>query len=222
MHLGVETDTLDLQGETVAESAGWEEVTPDHLEEALDRFRGEILQLPPAYSAKKVGGEAAHRRARRGEAVELEPVTVHIRELVLEGVELPRVRFRVTCSSGTYIRALARDLGRDLGVGAHLTALRRTRVGPFSVEGAVSGDFPGDISDAAWLTPLQALEGWPVIRVDADQARRIGHGQRLPVDAPDAEEVAVALQGELLAVGAVRAGVLHPSRVFPHVLEARV
>ena len=220
MRLGVETDTLDPEGEVVAESDEWRHVTPGRLEEVFSRFRGEVLQVPPAFSAKKIRGEAAHRRARRGEEVELEPATVRILELEVEDVQLPLVRFRVACSTGTYIRALARDVGRALGVGAHLTALRRTRVGPFSVRGAVSGDFPEDIPDEAWLTPLEALPGWPVAEVDAESARRIGHGQRVPVAVGDAPEVAVSAGGELLAVGSVREGVLHPSRVFPQALES--
>ncbi len=175
--------------------------------------------MPPAYSAKKVEGEAAHRRVRRGEAVTLEPARVVVHELELLGWTPPRVTFRVVCSTGTYIRAIARDVGDALGVGAHLTALRRTRVGGHTVDDAVSGDFPESIPETAWRTPLQALGDWPRIAVEEAIATRITHGQRIPVDHPDEENVTVSWGEELLAVARVTDGVLRPAKVFPDVLE---
>ena len=127
--LGVTTDTLDREGDAVETASGWETLSSDEVRAALDELTGSISQTPPAFSAKKVKGEAAHRLARRGEAPELEPVTVTIHELELLDLDLPRVRFRVRCSSGTYVRAIARDVGEALGVGAHLTELRRTGIG---------------------------------------------------------------------------------------------
>lgn len=213
--LGVATDTLDRDGEVVSESEGWRELTADALESALEEFRGEILQMPPRFSAKKVGGVPAHRRARRGETVELAPVSVTVHELVLTEVTLPEVEFRMVCSSGTYVRAVARDLGASLGVGAHLTALRRTRVGRFRVEDAVPGDFDSPIPAAAWLSPLDALADLPSLAVDADQAARLTQGQRLKAGGGPEGLTAVHYEGRLLAVCRRRDGVLHPEKVFP-------
>lgn len=217
--LGVETDTLDLQGEVVREVAVGSEVTEDRVREALAGLTGVLQQVPPAFSAKKIRGEAAHRRVRRGETVELAPVEVRVLEMELLEMELPELVFRVRCSSGTYVRALARDLGAALGVGAHLTALRRTRVGSRSVEDAVPGSFDEPIPEHRWIAPLEALEGWSTLVLSPDEARRIGHGQRLPVSVEDGPRVKAALDGALLAVGEVREGVFHPSRVFPDVLK---
>jgi tRNA pseudouridine55 synthase len=155
--LGIATDTLDRDGNVVAVSERWSEVTEEGLEAALGALRGDIEQVPPQFSAKKVEGERAYKSARDGRRVELPPVPVTVRELTLTGVDLPFVRFRVRCSSGTYVRALARDLGAGLGVGAHLTALRRTAVGPRSVEGALRLDDLGDsaLVAGAAVRPLE-------------------------------------------------------------------
>lgn len=225
--LGVRTDSHDRDGAVVGTSEGWRGLDRGEVTRALERFVGVQAQRPPGLSAKKVAGEAAHRRVRRGEEVELAPVEVTVHELELTGFEPPDVTFRVVCSSGTYIRALARDLGEALGVGAHLSRLRRTRVGRHRVEGAVRGTFDGAIPDGAWLTPLEALAGWPRAAVTADQARRLGHGQRVPLDAGALEGsgdglVAVHLGGELVAVCQVGDGGLKPRRVFPAGLAGAV
>lgn len=212
--LGVATDTLDREGTVVGESEGWRELDRAAVEGALTGFRGVILQRPPRFSAKKVGGVAAHRRTRRGEEVELAPVPVTVHELVLTGFEPPEVEFRVSCSSGTYIRALARDLGETLGVGAHLTALRRTRIGTFGLEGAVPGDFRDPVPDEAWITPLDALSEFPRLEVDAESARRLTHGQRLAAPGAPDGLVAVHLDGRLVAVCNSSEEVLRPEKVF--------
>jgi tRNA pseudouridine55 synthase len=225
--LGVETDTLDHDGEVVreAELAG---LAPEAVLDALAGFAGAQDQVPPQYSAKKVAGEAMHRRARRGEQVELEPVRVTVYSVEALEVTLPEVRFAVHCSSGTYIRAIARDLGRALGVGAHLTALRRTAIGRFSVEDAVAVDQLDDTEGvaAARIAPIDAVGHLREIAVGEEEADRLRHGQRLRVEAPatdgteDAaasrspERVAVAHAGTLLAIGDLDDGVLRPRKVF--------
>jgi tRNA pseudouridine55 synthase len=214
--LGVSTDTLDRDGDVVAESDGWRSLSGRSLEEALAPLRGDILQIPPRFSAKKVDGVAAHRRARRGEDVTLEPVAVTVRELVLTEVSLPDVEFRVRCSSGTYIRALARDLGEALGTGAHLTFLRRTRVGEVPVHVAVPGDFAEPVAASAWITPLDALGTLPRVAVDAETERRLAHGQRVPSAAAGTDGLVAAHMGDrLVAVCRHAGGVLHPETVFP-------
>lgn len=231
--LGVETDTLDREGRVVAETEGWKSLTREEIDSAAAALVGEIEQIPPQFSAKKIEGEAMHRKARRGETVELPPVPVTIHALQVDEVDLPRVTFTVRCSSGTYVRALARDLGAGLGVGAHLTALHRTAVGGFDVEGAVPLDALDDVEvvEAARLSPVDALAHLSRIEVDAEAARRIRHGQRfrparqsLPgresraedlEDDGDLRTVLVTWGGELVAVADVEGGVLKPRKVFP-------
>lgn len=217
--LGIETDTLDLEGAVVGEEADLTGVSEDEVRTALESFVGRIQQVPPQFSAKKVKGEAMHRRARRGERVALSPVEVTVHEIGLLAFQASTVRFSVRCSSGTYIRALARDLGRALGVGAHLTALRRTAVGSFSVDAALPVESldDGPAVERSRIDPVAAVRHLTGIAVEEAAATRIRHGQRLRLDpAPDAEggPVAVACKGELLAIGEVEDGVLHPRKVF--------
>jgi tRNA pseudouridine55 synthase len=216
--LGVATDTLDVDGEVVAESDGWQALDADRVEAGLAGLRGEQRQVPPQYSAKKVGGVAMHRRARKGETVALEARPVVIHELELTEVDLPEIRFRVRCSSGTYVRALARDLGEALGVGAHLTALRRTAVGSFRVEDALPladlRDGEG-VPDDAWVAPLDALGHLPRVEVEEDVAAALAHGRILEWEGEDRPEpLVVAHEGELVAVCQLVSGRLRPRKVF--------
>lgn len=219
--LGVTTDTLDREGRIEAQSEAWRGVDVDDLERALSPFRGRILQVPPSFSAKKRGGERLYEKARRGEPIRIEPVPVEVYELELLRVALPRVAFRVRCSSGTYVRALARDVGQALGVGAHLEELRRTGIGAFRVEDAVPA---AALNDAiaigrAWLTPARAMASLPAVRVTAEDARRLGMGQSVSLAdslAPEGEPVAVLLDDRLVAIGTARGGTLRPRKVLAH------
>jgi tRNA pseudouridine55 synthase len=215
--LGVATDTLDRDGAVVARSDAWHMLDAAAVSSALDAFRGDIQQVPPQYSAKKVEGIAMHRRARRGEHVELEPCTVTIHDIALTGFEAPEVRFRVRCSSGTYVRALARDLGESLGVGAHLTGLRRTSIGTFDVADAVALAALDDATAVARarISPAEALAHLPSLRVEEATARRLAQGQRVRLDdAPDGALVAVLDPTGLCAVAEVAGGVVRPQKVF--------
>jgi tRNA pseudouridine55 synthase len=215
--LGETTTTDDLEGEVVARDAGWSDLSEPDIAEALRGFLGELAQVPPQYSAKKVAGEAMHRRARRGEHVELEASRVTVHELELLAVELPSIRFRLRCSSGTYVRAIARDLGEALGVGGHLTALRRTAIARFEVADAIPMAALADPDEVARVarSPLDALSHLPGWSADAEAARRITHGQSVPWSGPEVEgPIAVAAEGELLAVGHAVDGLLKPSKVF--------
>ena len=138
--LGIRTDTHDSQGRIIEPLGDWEMITRDDIFSELMRFQGKIEEVPPQFSAKKIAGEAIYKKARRGERIELDPVIVEIFDIQLTVFDPPEFSFEVTCSAGTYIRALARDLGENLGVGAHLISLRRTRVGDFSVEKANPGN----------------------------------------------------------------------------------
>jgi len=215
--LGLTTDTLDREGEIQEERGGWTGLDRADVESALAPFRGLQRQVPPAYSAKKVGGEEAHRRVRRGETVELAAVPVTVHELELTSLDLPLLGFRMRCSSGTYVRALARDLGEALGVGAHLVRLRRTAVGAFRVGAAV----PFDRLDhqetvaAAAIGPLEALAHLPEVSADDAGAALVSQGRPLTgVDEGLAGLVAVSHDGVLLAVAESRGGVLKPRKVF--------
>jgi tRNA pseudouridine55 synthase len=216
-YLGRTTDTLDREGEVVEERAGWETLDERRIEEALTRFRGETDQVPPQYSAKKVAGVPAHRLARRGESVELAPSRVRVDELALTALDLPRIGLRVRCSTGTYVRSLARDIGDVLGVGAHLVSLRRTAMGAFSVERALAFDALGDAVSvaAAAIDPLDALRHLPTLAVDTDDASRLTHGVGVSLADEGLEgPVAVSYGGALLAIGEPSGGVLRPRKVF--------
>jgi tRNA pseudouridine55 synthase len=179
--LGETTDTLDPEGDSVFVSDGWQGLNRERIEAALNSFVGEMDQMPPVFSAKKVGGESAHRRARRGEDVELKPSPVTIHEIELLALSLPEVTFRLRCSTGTYVRSVARDLGELLGVGAYLSALRRTGIGPFRVEDALSpvdlGD-PEKVASRLW-PPRRALQHLPELELGEAEFRRLGQGQAI-------------------------------------------
>lgn len=219
LRLGQATNTDDHTGETVSTSEGWRDVTRAQVEAALAEQVGEIHQVPPAFSAKKVDGQRMYDVARRGGAVELAPVPVTIHAIRVISVDLPDVVFEVECGSGTYIRAIARDVGAALGVGGHLRELRRTRIGPHDVERAVPMEALEDTErvSAAMIAPADALTHLPRVVADARGEADIRHGRALP--APDDLHVigpvaVVSANGELLAVGESAAGVLRPRKVF--------
>lgn len=138
IRLGRATATYDKEGEAVGEDRDPSAVGPEQIEAAAQEFRGEFQQSPPAYSAKKVGGRKFYEMARKGESVPRLPKTVRVSQLAFGPLQGPRLPFSISCSSGTYIRSIANDLGEKLGCGAHLETLRRTRIGPFEAAAAVS------------------------------------------------------------------------------------
>jgi tRNA pseudouridine55 synthase len=222
IRLGEETDTLDAEGQTLRRHAG---PLPGEAElvAALARFVGEILQVPPMFSAVKHQGVPLHRLARQGRVVERSAKRVRIDRLVLRKYAPPDLDFEVDCSAGTYVRALAQDLGSSLGCGAHLLGLRRTRSGPFTIEMALD---EGRLAQAAergeieslLVPPVNAL-GFPALRLSAEEARRVRHGGELvapePPLVPGARLAALDPAGELVAILEVRPGRrLRPLRVL--------
>lgn len=196
--LGATTDTDDAEGQVLRERPV-PAFTAADVEALLPRFTGDIQQVPPVYSALKQGGEPLYVKARRGETIEIaaRPVSVHAIELLETGPD--RLRLRVTCGSGTYIRSLVRDLGEALGCGAHVTALRRLWVEPFrdlplwTIEALQALAELGEaVLDAAVLPVEQALRAVPKLMLDAEQARRLGMGQ--PVRLPEAAETVEPVQ----------------------------
>ncbi len=182
IRLGVATTTDDAEGEVVSTSPV-DGVTEDDVRRALARFVGDIEQVPTAVSAIKVDGRRAYARVRAGEDVELpaRPVTIH--ELVVHEVALPDVRISVRCSSGTYIRAIARDLGAELGVGGHLTALRRTAVGSFDLKVARALE---DLAEDFAVLPIADAARASFVPVDLDegQAADVRFGRALDLSLP--------------------------------------
>ena len=186
VRLGVSTTTYDSEGEvTQNEDAG--DVTESAVRDALKPFVGEIMQTPPAYSAVKIGGERAYRMARRGESVALKARRAVIYRIELLRFEPPQLEIEVECGKGTYIRSLAHDLGQALGCGAHLSALCRTRVGPFDVDRAATRkELEGAFDDGTWaerVLPMDCgLLHLPAITLHIEDEKDLRHGQSVRID----------------------------------------
>ena len=209
VRLGQSSTTYDADGEVTDESLQ----LPDReaVEAALARFRGPVQQVPPPYSAIKRGGRKAYELARRGELVELPARRVEIHALELVAWSPPECSLEVHCSAGTYVRSLAHDLGQTLGCGAHVTQLRRTASGAFMLEEAVTlDDLQAAFDQGDWQRYLRpagsALADWPAVRLSAEAAARIQHGQTIP----------------LTEAGQEWACAYHPDGVFIAVLRADV
>lgn len=134
--LGVSTDTADAEGKVIDKKDL--NVSKEEIEKAFKSFRGEIKQIPPMFSAKKIKGKPLYKYARKGMVLKREPKTVLIEKLEIKTITFPSINFYVKCSKGTYVRQLAHDIGEKIGSGAHLTSLRRTKIGPFDVKNAIS------------------------------------------------------------------------------------
>jgi tRNA pseudouridine55 synthase len=214
VRLGQSTDTDDAEGQVVsAESA--RSVRNNDLERAAAALTGDIQQVPPGISAIKVGGQRAYKLTRQGAAPELaaRPVTVSALDILAvrrEG-DLLDADIAVTCSSGTYIRAIARDLGAALGTGGHLTALRRTRVGPYT-GGATLDELAGSLT----IIPLAQAAAAAFARRDLtqDEATKVGHGQRLPALGVAGPVAAFAPDGSLVALLTEESGQAKSLAVF--------
>lgn len=225
LHLGVATSTYDSEGDVTAEGDA-SEVTEARLRETLAAFVGRIEQVPPAHSAVKIDGERAYRRARRGEGVALKARPVTVYRIDLLRFQPPDAEIEVECARGTYIRSLAHDAGQKLGCGAHLSALRRTRVGPFAIEAAADEpSLRAAFADGTWRELLQppdcGLIALPAITLEIEDEKDIRHGQAVDiagVDAPadGAEARGYAEDGSLVGIIAFDAasGMWRPRKVF--------
>lgn len=215
LRCGAETTTDDAGGAVTAEDDAWRGLTEDAVRRALAEVAAQGEQVPPAVSAKKVAGERAYKLARRGEAADLAPSAVTIHRLDVRRIALPEVDFAVECSAGTYVRAIARDAGRLLGTRAHLTALRRTGIGPWSVEAAtpLAGATPSSL--AAALRPMDEIVAHlPRIEIGPEAAERLRHGAKIADERVVEGPVALAAAGELLAVAEYRDGLYAPAVVL--------
>jgi tRNA pseudouridine55 synthase len=224
---GEERDTDDAEGRVTATSA--ERPTAEAIRSLLPRFSGLIEQVPPRFSAVKIAGERAYDLARDGERVELAPRPVEIHRLEL--IEMPdpdHAVFAAECGKGTYVRALARDMGRALNCLGHVAALRRTAVGPFAEDAAArldtlqqtgqAGGENGTVELPALLPVAAGLAALPALRVSPADAGRLARGQAVLLrgrDAPVMEGwVSVSAQGALVALAQVEQGELRPRRIF--------
>ncbi|HSJ14934.1 MAG TPA: tRNA pseudouridine(55) synthase TruB [Longimicrobiales bacterium] len=215
IRFGIATDTDDPTGTTTATSERWRDLADTEVATALERQQGLRLQRPPAFSAKKQAGQRLYERARRGEAVLPKPVEVMIHSIRLLAWDPPLASFETTCASGTYIRAIARDAGDDLGVPAHLAELRRTAIGSWHVSRALGMGDLGPERAAAALTPsLAALSHLPSAELDAVALEHVRHGRAVDVALPDSPAAALGQAGLLVAIARVEHGRAHPRKVF--------
>jgi len=220
VRLGQATNTDDAEGEVIATSDT--RPTEDAIKAALPAFLGDIMQVPPAFSAVKIDGERAYKRARDGEDVQLAARPLWVEELLLTDRPDPdHVTLEMTCGKGGYVRAIARDLGAALGCHGHVTQLRRIWSGPFSAELGIT---LAEVEDLArtpeldtWLRPLEeGLQDLPEMRCPAESLGRLRNGNPALVlgTAEYGDEVWASHDGHAIAVGIFKAGELHPSRVF--------
>lgn len=211
---GKATSTYDLEGEAIQESP-----LPDDLEaailDALPQFKGLISQLPPMYSAVKIGGKPLYQYARQGKEIDREPRNVHIDTFDFKVLSEDTVEARIVCSGGTYIRSLAHDLGQAMGCGAHLSRLHRTKVGRFSIDQAT----PLDEAAPEHLLPLkEALLPMPLVPLTETQVHHIREGRQIGlVDMPGSNLVGLLdVTGEVFSVARVQGDLLQPECVIPN------
>lgn len=214
LRLGLTTDTEDITGSVLTRRPV--AVTSEEAEEALKQFRGDILQVPPMYSALKVNGQKLYELARKGKEVERQPRPVTIHELTMLGMEGADIRLRVRCSKGTYIRTLCKDVGEALGCGGTMAALRRVRAGEY------------DASDAVPLETLLETEtperylkmvdtmflGFPAITLTANQEKRCRNGNAFSLSLPEGTYRAYSGSGEFLMLAKVENNVMSTIKSF--------
>ncbi len=211
MRFGVETDTYDREGTPVGEPHPEPRPDPESVRAACARWVGEFEQAPPPFSAKKVGGKKFYELARKGEAVPHLPKKVRVTRFDTLEVSGEVARFHVDCSSGTYIRSLAHDVGRELALGAHLATLRRTRIGPFSLENARTlpalEELPAEARTSApsWMTLSEIPLPFPAVTLLPGEAQKVRRGHavpvRVPAEASGAPWVRLVCSGDLVALG---------------------
>ena len=216
LRLGMVTDTQDCTGTTLETHPV--EVTRDQVEAILDRFRGDLQQIPPMYSAVKKNGRKLYELARRGGEVERQPrpVTIHQLEL-LDQVSPTDYTLRILCSKGTYVRTLCHDMGQALGCGGTLFSLRRTRSAGFTLEDAVTlEDVAAAADPAALLLPVDAyFSGYPILQLQTGaEEKRIRNGNSLTLDGPDGTYRVYSRQGEFLALSQRSQGCLTTIKSF--------
>ncbi len=214
LRLGLTTDTEDITGTVLEEKDAF--VTGAMLEAVLSRFRGEIMQVPPMYSALKVNGKKLYELARAGKEVERQPRPVTIHELTLLGMEADGIHLRVRCSKGTYIRTLCKDIGDALGCGGCMAALRRVQAGEYAIAEAVplqtllDSDDPGQ-----YLRPVDSMfRNYPAVTLTEKQEQRCRNGNSFTLSIADGTYRVYSQAGEFLALSKVDSGVMSTIKSF--------
>jgi tRNA pseudouridine55 synthase len=223
VRLGQATNTDDAEGEVIAQSDM--RPTDDQIKDALGAFVGDIMQVPPQFSAVKIDGQRAYKRAREGEEMEIAARPLWVEELLMtDRPDADHVTLEMTCGKGGYVRSIARDLGAAMGCFAHVRALRRIWSGPFDAEDGLTLEqveaMAGDPALDAHLRPVEeGLADLPELKATAEGAVRLRNGNPgmvLPSDVEYGDEVWVSFEGKAVAVGRYKAGEVHPARVFNH------
>ena len=214
LQLGITTDTEDITGTVLTQRDVF--VTDEMLEETLEKFRGEILQVPPMYSALKINGQKLCDLARKGREVERQPRPITIHELTLLGMEAEGIRLRVRCSKGTYIRTLCKDIGEALGCGGCMKALRRVTAGEYTIAEAiplqtlVESENPG-----RYLRGVDTMfRNYPAVTLTENQEKRCRNGNSFSVKLPEGTYRAYGQNGEFLMLAKVEEGVMQTVKSF--------
>ena len=215
---GVTTDTEDITGRVLTEQDAF--VTGEMVEKVLEQFRGDIMQIPPMYSAIKVNGQKLYDLARKGREVERQPRPITIHELTLLGMEADGIHLRVRCSKGTYIRTLCKDIGEALGCGGCMAALRRVEAGEYTLEGAIPLRTLLDISERGedvehLLRPVDTMfASHPALTLNEKQARLVKNGNAFASDCADGTYRVYAPDGEFLALCRAEGGKVSTIKSF--------
>ena len=214
LRLGITTDTEDIFGTVLTEQDAF--VTGTRLEEVLETFRGEILQVPPMYSALKINGQKLVDLARKGKEVERQPRPVTIHELTLLGMEAEGIRLRVRCSKGTYIRTLCKDIGEALGCGGCMAALRRVSAGAYTIAEAVPlQELLETTEPEKYLRPVDSMfTQHPAVTLTEKQETRCRNGNSFSVKMEDGTYRAYGKDGEFLMLASVENGVMSTVKSF--------
>jgi len=227
MRLGITTDTLDSDGKVVAVTS-YPKPERQRIVEVLQCFHGPSMQQPPVYSAIKVSGVPSYKLARKGMERPLAPRRIFISSIALTSYDDPFVHFTVRCSKGTYIRALCADMGKTLGMGAHLTGLVRTRSGRFEIGESVTLDELCTMAEdgrgeKALLTVDEALSEFPALLIGTDEVERVAHGNKIPYVHNHASGDSSHMRlhdpaGRLIAIARIESGILLPEVVISEAL----
>ena len=219
LRLGLTTDTEDISGTVLEERDAF--VTGTQLEEVLEQFRGQIMQVPPMYSALKVGGQKLCDLARKGRTVERQPRPITIHELTLLGMEAEGIRLRVRCSKGTYIRTLCKDIGEALGCGGCMAELRRVTAGEYTIGESVPLQELLEAEDPEkYLRPVDSMfRGFPAVTLTENQEKRCRNGNSFSMKLPDGTYRAYGKDGAFLMLAKMEEGVMSTIKSFFEVAD---
>jgi len=214
LRLGLTTDTEDITGTVLTQQDAF--VTGEQLEAVLEKFRGDIMQIPPMYSALKVNGQKLYDLARKGKEVERQPRPITIHELTLLGMEAEGIRLRVRCSKGTYIRTLCKDIGQSLGCGGCMAELRRVSAGAYTLTQSVPLQVLLDSeTPEAYLHPVDSMfASLPAVTLTANQEKRCRNGNAFSVKLPEGKYRAYSAEGAFLMLAQVSDGVMSTIKSF--------